>query len=148
MNTITTHIMLLAQRDRWERLGDRFRSGRSFDGGDLAIWVGILAAVALTMFWLSRHVRQQETPRASRNPRTLFRELCSAHGLNRDQRRLLTQLADAHQLPHPAALFLEPERFAPEHVPSALKQDGRRLATLRKRLFKDGEETNADSIPT
>jgi hypothetical protein len=103
---------LWAQADAvWLDLGRGWRIG-SQD----APWLGavaILAAMAIigTAAWLvARHFTKRDQHPCN-DPYKLFAELCRAHRLDRQQRRLLKRLTRAHALQQPALLFLEPERF-------------------------------------
>ena len=60
--------------------------------------------------WAAWRRRTGEQPQ--RHPKRLFDALCRAHGLDRNQRRSIVQLAEHYQLPQPGILFLQPERFA------------------------------------
>ena len=136
MNTATWNLVILAQRDRWERLGDRFRAGHRVDWDNLIIWGGLIALVVVAMILLSRHFSQKEPRRGRHNPHALFHELCRAHGLDRGTRRLLMRLAVANRLENPASVFLEPDQFAREQLPDKLRSKSKQYANLRDRLFE------------
>ena len=136
MSTATWNLVILAQRDRWERLGDRFRTGHRVDWDNLIIWGGLFALVVVAMILLSRHFSQKESRGGTHNPHTLFHELCRAHGLNRGMRRLLMRLAMEHKLEYPASIFLEPDQFAAEQLPETLRSKSMQYAKLRDRLFE------------
>ena len=131
-----THLNLIAGTSRLQSMGGRFRKGNSsLDGGDIALWVLVLAVVA-TLFWLLTRFRErQDGPDRTNSPRRLFRELCRAHHLKFSDRWLLWRVARWQRLSQPAKLFLEPERFDTANLSQSLRTKQPQLAQLSERLF-------------
>ena len=93
----------------------------------------ILAAAAVGWWaWTAWQRRLGQQPH--RHPQRLFAALCRAHGLDRNQRRLLLQLAEHCQLPQPGMVFLQPERFAASNL-SGFAGSQNEIKTLHDRLF-------------
>ena len=118
---------LLAQRENWERLGDRF----SGDAAEVNYQeLGMLLAVAVggaLVIWLLRSVaRWQEGRSRHPNPRRLFRDLSRVHRLNRWERRVLRALADAVGLRQPAEVFVRPDAFRVNPLPAEAADDAPR----------------------
>ena len=129
-------IALLANSARWESMGNGFRgSGARFESGDMVTGALILAGALLGIFALSRFLSRQDRRRLYNSPGALFRNLAKAHGLNWSSRRLLRKLARSQQLTHPARIFLEPHRFAPENVSPQLRGNLSQLIRISERLF-------------
>ena len=135
-------IILLGDFDVVRNMGHRFHGKEAQLGmDDLFIGLAILLAV-ITLAWiLSRFARRQDIHVRSNSPRALFRELCAAHNLERQDRGLLKRLAKHHQLAHPAMLFLEAARFEPAAIPAGMASQTARVEKLRERLFVDTPET-------
>jgi hypothetical protein len=96
--------------------------------------IGLLSAV-IAIWWLHRQWERQSGQRASHNPRKLFAVLCAAHKLDRNQQRLLLQLAANYHLPQPATIFLRPDLFDPTHLPPQSAPVLAQIQTLRQQLF-------------
>ncbi len=125
-----------ADATRWHSMGSGFRGSRArIDANDLVVGLLILAAAAGGVFLLTRLLSRQDRQRRHNNPRGLFRNLCGAHGLDRPSRRLLGQLARWQKLPHPAQLFLEPDRFRAEALSPKLRQQLPALEKIRDQIF-------------
>lgn len=135
--------MLLAQEDFYldpslpanplehvaAQVRDRVKNTSLWDGAILL--AVILAAVAL-IWVLGRWNRRLSEP--SKNPEWLFRELCQAHLLGNHAITLLRSLASAnHQ--KPAMVFVMPQLFAAEALPSALKPNAKDFQELARHLF-------------
>lgn len=130
--------LLIAQMDLFRNLGAGFR-GRSaqFGTSDFLTVIAILAALGAGMYVLSRVLQRQELPQRSNSPRVLFRELCMAHDLDRNSRRILRQIGRYQRLDHLGRLFLEPERFEPANLSPKLRKNQAMLQALRQKLFGD-----------
>jgi hypothetical protein len=150
---IVKYGLPIAQDSRMDEMARRMAEGFS-DGpvrfGDGVWWVtvlivgGLLAAVAVLALQTGRRHRRAMPS----NPRRLFAGLCQAHGLARDDRRLLQRLAGSQGLDAPARLFLEPERFDPAALPARLRSWGARFQAIRGRLFAGlSEEVPAPPVP-
>ena len=48
--------------------------------------------------------------------KTICSSLCSAQRLDRNQRRLIAELAEFHRAAQPGVLFIQPERFDPANL--------------------------------
>ncbi len=139
MNHSLTELLILANRARWERLGDRFRTDRPAIEATDMIWLGVTALIAvLVVYVLSRATSTANQKRVIHSPRKLFRELSNAHGLDRSQRRLLETIARTQSLPMPAMIFIDPARLADQRLPKELRSR-QEIVTLRATLFADGE---------
>jgi hypothetical protein len=128
---------LLAQRWRWERLGDRFTGEYAqFRTQDILLVLSVTAFCALMVYLLYHFAPGNEERGAYESPRRLFGELCRAHRIGLTDRRLLKQLAGARNLSHPAILFVDPECFETDTLPPDLKQSAQDIHRLRERLFE------------
>jgi hypothetical protein len=136
MSTTAPLPGLLGQLSHWQRLGDGFRSSTNpWQMSELAPYLAGLGLAALV--GLLVHFWRQHNDMSLRcdNPRKLFRELCQAHGLDAQQRRLLLEVAEAACPYQPALVFLQPQSFAAERLPPALAERAAELTSLRERLF-------------
>lgn len=104
--------------------------------------VGI-AVVVVAWIAITKWYRQRCVPTLIFSDKGLLDELTAAHSLTDDQRRLLTDLAGAVELPVPTGLFVSPSRFN-EASASLLEHAGaddevlhQRLQALHTRLFGD-----------
>ncbi|MBN1851776.1 MAG: hypothetical protein JW829_03600 [Pirellulales bacterium] len=127
--------LLLAQRDRWERLGDRFQSDRSIDWENVILWCALTAFFAIGVILLVRFSHRKEKKTRTHDSQELFAELCRAHGLSWKMRRLLLRLAKEQGLSQPVTLFLNPDPFVQDRLPETLRSRSRQLAKLQDRLF-------------
>ncbi len=131
---------LLAQVTRPQELGRRFRGPDSqFGLGDLAgLLLFVVAAAALV--WLLRWLLQRQSGiHRYYHPRRLFLQLCRAHGLSSQERKLLWQLAQFLQLEHPATLFLLAELWEPAELGEDWAPWAETLQRLRTRIFGTGD---------
>jgi len=119
-------------------LGSEFTGSRAKLGWqDGATIAGVIVAVVIVVFALTRYLRRHDRHQKSNHPGHLFLELCKTHGIDSRGRKALAKLAKFHRLEHPSRLFLEPERFdkslnQPQLAPYAIK-----LTELRAMLFQD-----------
>ncbi len=127
---------LLAQLARPQELGRRFRGPESqFDWGDL-LGLLLFVAVAAVLVWLLRWLLQRQNGvHRFYHPRRLFLQLCRAHGLSGQDRKLLWQLAQFLQLEHPATLFLLAELWEEEALGESWAPWSEAIRRLRERLF-------------
>ena len=79
--------------------------------GPVLIACSILAAVWLGVWLYDRHNRRQRA--AAKQDRSLFGDLCSAHGLTAEQRTYLEAAARQHQVDPAIAIFIRPEVTEP-----------------------------------
>jgi hypothetical protein len=138
LDQLALRFNLLAQRTRWEHMGDRFSGEHArLSGGEAMLIVGggvlfILAIVLLHRAALDSHGRFAF---ASNSSRRLFGELCRAHQLGYARRRLLKRLAAARGLSNSALLFVEPQWFDTTNLPVDLTERADELERIRDDLF-------------
>lgn len=125
---------LWAQPGRLDELGRKFASSQLGWGDVLAILLAAASLVALGLL-LRALARWQGHARPCYAPEKLFRSLCRAHRLDRQQRRALQQLAATHRTTQPALVFVDPRLFEPSDLPEPLAQQGELLRQLRRQLF-------------
>ncbi len=132
-------LLLLARTRDLRGFSEGFRS-RSVDDNafEVLLVAGGLVLVCIVLILVGRYFRRFENLKSYNSPPELFRELCRAHGLNWSSRRLLKRLAAEWQLPSPALLFVEPERFDTARLSAKWRDDEDRLEHLRERLFETG----------
>jgi len=131
-----TFFFLLAEADRLRSMGSGFRSRRSsFDLGDGMTLLLVMTALVVALYLLSRYLNRRDGNQSYHSPRSLFRELCGAHGLSFHNRRLLKKLASIQNLADPTLLFLEPERFEESNIAGELRDHKADLLAIRDRIF-------------
>lgn len=127
--------LLGAQADAWAELARNLGVNRQ----DLPwmIAVAVLALVALlgTGIWLTLRTLAARKQLRSNDGMQLFLELCRVHQLDRASRRLLQRLATAHELKHPALLFVEPQRYDSNELDASWQSSHDKLVALRDLLF-------------
>jgi len=138
--------LFLAGEARYIHLGRRFRrGGGGIECMELVLPIALIACVVGIAWLVSRYLKLREERNAD-SPQALFAELCQAHGLDRPNQKLLRALANAHRLPSPAQLFVEPERFDVECLGRAFGSRKTRIAALRSSLFAgSGDERPGSS---
>src|SRR5262249_46353347 len=109
------------------------RSGR--DTNDLIVTLIVVFGLIAAAGWVGWQRLQQYRGRGIHHPRQLFVSLCRAHGLDRSQQRLLYDLAQARQLPHPSIVFLQPELFDSAKLGPYFEPHRAALQILRQQLF-------------
>ena len=130
------NFQLLARANPLESMGGQFRKGsKSFDSGDVVLWLIVLGVIALAIWLLACFKERQDGPERTNSPRRLFRDLCRAHGLKFSDRWLLWRVARWQRLSQPAKLFLEPERYDAANLSPRLRSRQTQLAKLRDKLF-------------
>ena len=147
LNTLASfcvdRCLLLAGQSQYMHMGRRFRRrGADIEWTELLFPIAVIAFVAGTAWLLSRYLKLRKQRNAD-SPQVLFTELCRVHRLDWANQQLLRALANAHRLPSPAQLFVEPERFDVESLGNAFENRKRQVVALRSRLFggPDGDET-------
>ncbi|MDR2705445.1 MAG: hypothetical protein LBC02_06675 [Planctomycetaceae bacterium] len=75
----------------------------------------IFFILVIFLFYLLHKFYWEQYVLSQDNPWNLFRELCSAHKLNRSEQQLLRQIADERHWENPLQIFIEPL-----HLKSAL----------------------------
>lgn len=117
-------------------LGSGMRGQRSgLAGGEwtaLAIVAAIVLALGVASYLFIRAKRRVEQ---HRQPVALFEKLCEAHELAPEEADLLLDLTRHFRMALPARIFLEPERFSAENLPTGLSARAATLGDLKKRLF-------------
>jgi hypothetical protein len=123
-------------------MGHQFRAGRSALGGQQWIlFLLVLLAVILVVAIISRHINAREG-RGYSSFRGLFSELCQAHHVNWQERRLLFALARRQGLTHPVFLFADPVKFAPDELPAGLRRRQSQIEALGERIFGASDDKN------
>ena len=129
-------IWLLAQRSRWERLGDGFRGHRArLDTTESVIGVLVIVVIFAALIILARYGLRDDKDRPTNNPWQLFWELCRAHGLSRRESRLLCRLAKERKLSNPGDIFVDPRFFDTSTLPRSLKRRSAEFVNLMPRLM-------------
>ena len=136
MTSLTTLLPILAQVAPSRKLAASFRnSGWQPRWDDVWPWLLVVAAGAVAYVTLAIRRQRNDLTTACNSPGKLFRELASAHGLERRSAKLLKRLARAQRFEQPAQIFLTPTAFAADALPPALKGQAAELQQLRARLF-------------
>lgn len=132
--TIAPSVLLAAANRKSTQIGQRVDgSGSGFGLYAILISMVAIGLLGLTIYLLFRW-RRMRADLPYHNARALFHELCGAHQLSSADRRLLRDMAEWHELPTPALLFVEPDRFdVPEMI--ADLQGDESLTRLKSRLF-------------
>ncbi len=127
---------LLAQMSRWQHLGDGLhRRGSRATLGDMLPYLIGLVVVGIGVAIVMAIMRRNDMSQPCNDSGKMFRELSRAHGLGFSSRRLLSRLAKAVGLKHPAEVFLTPNAFNAQTLPPQLQAEAVRIESLRKRLF-------------
>jgi len=95
----------------------------------------VLPLLVAAVVWAVVRYRTRRAQASYFSPRHLFNDLCALHGLDWPTRKLLRQLVRAHELEHPARVFLEPSYFEADHLPPTLQPFSAELRALKARLF-------------
>lgn len=129
-------LFLLADQPALRGLGRGAQHARQpFDGGGLTTALLLFCAFFVCVWGVARLFMRSEEPAALNSARGLFGELCRAHQLARNDRRLLTHLARQHRLADPACLFLDARWLDPAVCGPAWQKHAGRLRELRLALF-------------
>jgi hypothetical protein len=135
MANLTSITWLLAQVSR-EEFGRGFRGATSqLSWLDLVPYAvaAIVGGVGIALcHWIKK---RNDMTESCDDPPKLFRELCTAHRLDRPSRRLLANLAETWQFAQPAQVFVTPTAFEPERLPPNWQKKAAELKRLRERLF-------------
>jgi len=138
---------LLAGQAQYLDMGRRFRrGGGAIDWTNLLLPVAAIACVVGIAWLVSRYLKLREARNAD-SPQALFAELCEAHGLDWPNQQLLLALANAYQLPSPAQLFVEPERFDVDRLGRAFANRKVQVTALRSRLFAAASAGEGPAAP-
>ena len=129
-------FVLLADRSKWERLGDGLHGENAKLGiNELLALVALVAGALLFVSLLHAFVSRQERKRSYHHPKRLFGELCTAHRISKQDRLLLKRLADCWKFNQPAMLFVKPDKFDRDIVKNPSSKDAESIERLRCRLF-------------
>lgn len=129
-------LLLLANQPALRGLGRGVQHARQpFDGGGLTTALLVFCGFFVCVWGVARLFVRSEGPAALNSARGLFGELCRAHQLTRNDRRLLTHLARHHRLADPAGLFLDARWLDPSLCGPAWQKHAGRLRELRLALF-------------
>lgn len=129
-------FLLLAERSPFRDMGSGFRDRREhFDPLELLPWLLVFAVVLAALVVVSRYLNTKDNRRLYNNPTALFRALCRAHELTRADERLLWQVVRFLELEQPAAVFLDPDRFAEAISDQDFRRHQEALEVLAARLF-------------
>ena len=141
MTHLLCTLLLLADRSRWERLGDGF-SGEAakLSIGEVLGLVGVAAALALLISILHGFARRQDSGRTINSPQRLFGQLCRAHRLRWRDRRLLKRMAEFGRINPPVLLFVKPDQFPQDAGGEGLLDDAADVDALRRRLFANADK--------
>ncbi len=71
--------------------------------------VAAIAGVWIVLYYWD--VIRARTRKRHDEPQALFDELCHAHGLSRNERDLLAEVAEGRRLAQPAAIFIDPRHL-------------------------------------
>ena len=135
MNRLIEITPLLGEVARHHQMGERFRrGGEGINPMTAVLLSAALAVLLVAIVWISKTIDARQR-KGYCSPRALFRELCSAHRLNRSSRHLLRRLARHHQLADPASVFVEPKLFDLEDAGSMPAARRDELISLRDRIF-------------
>jgi hypothetical protein len=131
--------VLLADFEVVKSMSNRFHGRQAqLHTSDLLMGLGLFVIVALAAWALSRLTRRGDDRQQYNNPRSLFRELCQAHDIDRAGRALLQKVARSQNL-SPAQLFLEPDRWQAEALDPLLAPYEDECRALYERLFAQPE---------
>jgi hypothetical protein len=100
--------------------------------------VGLLAAVFMLGYWLSRRWRQARAQQLLNSPPHMLVELCARHGIGRSDQRLLAGLACEQRLEHPALLFVDPRLWEANRLGTYGERYAVPLDRLREQIFATG----------
>lgn len=135
--------LLLAGQAQYIHMGRRFRrGGADVEWTDLLIPLGLVVVIAGIAWIVTRYLKIREE-RTSDSSNGLFAELCQAHGLDWANQQLLRAVANAHRLPSPVQLFVEPERFDLEILGQAFDNRKHQVSSLCSKLFADSFDDGA-----
>lgn len=136
MNGILNFAWLLADRSRWERLGDAFTEENArLTMNELLALAGIGVAGLVLIVVLMVLARRQDEQRPYHDPERLFRQLCRLHRLTRKDRQLVRNLAGECGLELPSLMFVQPERFETAELVEQDVNRQDRIRRLRGQLF-------------
>jgi hypothetical protein len=135
--------VLLADFEVVKSMSNRFHGKQAqLHTSDLMMGLGLLSILVLVAWGLARLTRKGDDRPSYHSNRSLFRELCRAHGIERAGRALLQKLAKSRDLP-PAQLFLDPDCWQPEKLDPQWAPAANHFQALHDRLFAIVDEAEA-----
>ena len=145
---------LLAERGLWVTLADFakpvVRGGSTQQSPQSVVTAVLWSCAALLAIWLAAWAWRRLARWVRSTPRWLFHQLCKAHRLKWQDRRLLWQVANEQYPRNPALLFVHPDSLSVPKLRIRRRVDMERLAALGGQLFREPEETpkpdNASSL--
>lgn len=128
---------LLADREHWERLGDKFSGDNlQWQTSDLLGLAALGVAFFLLLLLLRWAGRLQAFAQKRGARKRLYRDLCAAHGLGWRHKKLMHKAQQELRLESPDELFVRPELFADATVAPKSVGAGAWLE-LGERLFAE-----------
>ncbi len=94
-----------------------------------------MAVAPLVAWFLFRRFGNSEPAEPASNPKALFNEMCEGHGLGREERDLLEQLAKRAKFDPLARIFLEPDRLSDPQAGDLRPAQRLLLTSLSIKLF-------------
>ncbi len=136
-------LLTITPQDRFDHLVQYFQNPTS-RGLENHYWLGLLIVVGMVLaVWLAERFLFSRRRKPNR-PWGLFFALCRRHRLTKAERWLLWNLARSRTPEAPARVFLDPELFSPDQLPTVLASKTATLLGLRARLFGDLLETSSE----
>lgn len=133
-------LRLLAEDPIYIQMGRNFR-GNSGDRTSEVLIFSLALVTIIGLMWIIHRTMELRQERQKTSPDALFSVLCKAHRLKRKDRRSLRAFAISQSLPHPAMVFVSPERLADQELAGLDDRKRNRLISIRDRVF--GSETAA-----
>lgn len=128
-------ICLLAEDPTYMQMGRNFREGSQASRTmEVAVFAAGLVGLIFVM-WLTHRLVERHKERQKTSPDALFIDLCRAHRLKRRDRRQLRSFAKNQLLPHPAMVFVTPDRLSDEEIEKCDQRMRDSLVDIRTRLF-------------
>jgi hypothetical protein len=134
MSSIYQSLWLLAVKR--EGMGAGFRGENNhYDLTQMGIVIALLALIIAILYLIDRGIRHYNRTKMYNSPWELFRQLCRTHELARQECQQLKQLATHWRLAHPAVLFIEPEYYRADKLPSDWLERVPHIEHLHRKLF-------------
>jgi hypothetical protein len=130
-----TCLLLGQSQERINDVAERFQGGGPQITATHIVVFCVLALLICLAFWRVARLIALREGHSYYSAKRLFVELCSAHGLDWHNRRLLSRLAHARAAQHPARIFVEPTWFEAADLPAALQPFHQELGALQQQLF-------------
>ena len=88
----------------------------------------MVLGLVIIVAWLASTFYKMSSSESCNSPGKLFRDLCKAHELDGNSKRLLKMLADRNKVAQPAQVFVDEALWEPV-------SEDTRYQSLRERLF-------------